>query len=65
MPFVDKIAPRPYKERMHLRKWNDDEDIGTATPYEEIVVEVWYDEYNNEITDPTRIAELEQKLLQP
>jgi hypothetical protein len=63
MPFTDKISPRPYKEKMTLRKWYDDEDIETVKPYEEIVIEVWYDEYNNEITDEQRIQELEQQCL--
>jgi hypothetical protein len=62
MPFVDKITPKPYKEKMTLRKWNDDDNIETTQPYEEIVVEVWYDEYNIEITDPNRIAQLEEQV---
>jgi hypothetical protein len=60
MPFQEQVAIRPYKERMELKKFHD-EDI-TQEPYETIIVEVWYDEYNNEITDPVRIAELEKRL---
>lgn len=56
----ETLAVKPYKEKITLKKWNDDEDINTTTPYEVIVVETWYDENNQEITDPIRIAELEE-----
>lgn len=62
MPFVDKIAPKPYRERFTVQKWHDGDDIHTAQPYETIYVSVWYDEYNNEIIDPIRIQALEEQV---
>lgn len=59
MPFTEKIAQGPYRERMHLAKWRDDQDKDVDEPYEVIECFFWYDEDNNQITDPEEISRLE------
>ena len=52
----------PYREAVRLVKYRDEDAYRRDEPDEVIEWVTWYEADGTEITDPKRIAELEQKL---
>jgi hypothetical protein len=52
----------PYREAIRLAKYRDEDADPRGKPEEVVERVTWYEADGTEITDPERIAELEEKL---
>jgi hypothetical protein len=59
MSDIDKITG-PYKVALRIEKFHSEEERLTGVPFEDETTASWHDPDGSEITDPARIAELEQ-----